>query len=165
MRTRLSLLAVLILAVGSAMADTIPPGDPEVAVGGGGLSGPVGNTFSFNVPGDTSPCATKTGFQCFAAFNNSGINWTNLAIFFPSGTTGITCSVLTPTPLFSACTVNFNEVLFTGGTGISAGTHFDIAVNANLSLGAQANVPEPATVSLFLTGLGAMIARRRLRKV
>ena len=62
-----------------------------------------------------------------------------------------------------------NEGIF---PGILSGSHFTIDLGSdpllawtpNEQFDATANVPEPATVVLFLTGAGMMAARRRFRK-
>jgi hypothetical protein len=162
-RAGLILLAVLILSVTSAKANGVPI-DPEVDVGGGSFSTSIfQSSFSFVVNVDTQPCRSGT-FDCFDG-NNQNQLWTTLQVTFPSSFIGtVTCKALL---FFSACNVVGNTVFFFGGQGIDLGEHFIIGVNnfpANTRLDVQANVPEPGTVGLFLAGIGALVARRKLHR-
>jgi len=164
-RAGLILLAALVLSAASAKANSVPV-DPEVDVGGSSFSTPIfQSSFSFIVNVDTFPCTLGFGsFDCFAVLNQNQ-NWTSLSLTFPSSFIGnVTCNALA---FFSGCSVVGNTVFFFGGTGIPLNGDFVIGVNnfpAGTQLDVQANVPEPGTVGLFLAGIGALVARRKLHK-
>lgn len=160
-------LAAMILFAASAQANGVPI-DPEVDVGGGSFSTNVfQSSFSFIVNVDTQTCTLPGGsgtFDCFDG-NNQNQLWTTLNVTFPSSFIGtVTCNALL---FFAGCNVVGNTVFFFGGQGIPVGEHFIIGVNnfpAGTQLDVQANVPEPGTVGLFLAGIGALLARRKLHK-
>ena len=153
--------------------------------GGGIASTNVGLNFIITVGANN--CALKGSgtfnYFCFDAFNASGVAITNLLVVFPNAFDVLTCGVIAGGP-FSTCTPSpgGKSILFSGGTGIPPGTgddeceedrdescagHFFIAfqgVSQGTDVSVQGNVPEPATLGLFLTGIGALVARRRLRK-
>ena len=166
-RAGLILFAALILYVASAKANGVPI-DPEVDVGGGSFSTNIfQSSFSFIVNVDTQTCTLAGGsgtFDCFDG-NNQNQLWTTLNVTFPSSFIGtVTCNALR---FFAGCIVLGNTVSFFGGQGIPVGEHFIIGVNnfpANTQLDVQANVPEPGTLGLFLAGIGALVARRKLHK-
>jgi hypothetical protein len=129
----------------------------------------TGFTFGFSVP--------SKGFGVLNFLNASGATWTSL-ILTETGVAAanISCSA----PGVFSCTVvalgsNAAKIVLTataGFTGIPNGNSFEIALGcvnstcwpANLSVSAAANaVPEPSTIALMLTGLGAVLTRRKLR--
>jgi hypothetical protein len=122
----------------------------------------VGTHFSF-----TSP---KSGSGTLAFLNASGVNWHNLDLMesvVPANL--ITCS----TNAFMHCSVTTMGGITTilasgvGGAfkGIPAGHAFSITFEGwpvgGVNFTAVANVPEPATLALLATGLGAIVTRRR----
>jgi hypothetical protein len=123
---------------------------------------PVGTHFSF-----TSP---KGGSGTLGFLNNSEINWHNLELV----ESGVPASEIDcTTDLFRHCSVTtvggITTILASGVgqkfRGIPAGTDFFIEFDgwpaAGVSFKGVANVPEPATLALFATGLGAIVTRRR----
>jgi hypothetical protein len=185
---------VLLLVVGSVMAfaDGIDPQVIIKGVGGGG-GAPVncgdhgcvnvGLNFSFGVP------AGGSGTLYFT--NKSGVNWTSLALIeiCKDGCAVPAADIKCHSYLFESCTTqtlkNGNvEILLAGvkgsqnpDKGILNGQSFAIqfaCVNKNcwpggLDFGGHANanasgVPEPGTIALMVTGLGALVSRRKMWK-
>ena len=176
---------VLLLIVGSvaAFADGI---DPKIIVGGAGsgtlVKGPcplcvgVGSTFGFTVP------ASGSGTLYFT--NQSGVNWNSLALVekgVPAA--DISCH----SSLFSSCTTETLkngsvEILLSGVVGhalwkdhgIPNGANFAISFSCvqggcwpgGLSFNGHGSssltaTPEPGTIALMVTGLGALVSRRK----
>ena len=127
----------------------------------------VGTQFAFNVP------AGGSGTLFFT--NGSGVNFINL-LLTESGVpaNAITCL----TSAFANCNVSTGASgitsLFLSGinpnfTGIPSGQNFSIVFQCNgnscwpggLGFSAIANVPEPTTMALMATGIGALITRRK----
>lgn len=157
---------------GIAHADSIA--DPTIiirdpACPGGCVS--VGTSFTFGTP------QSGTGTLFFT--NASGVDWFNLKLVesgVPSN--AITCV----TDAFANCslsTVNGITTILLSGVnanfaGIPAGHNFSIVFGCtsgkcdpwpgDLDFTAQANVPEPASMALMLTGIGALVSRRKLWK-
>ena len=174
------LLALLLLFGVGAWADTVPI-DPQIIIVGRGDPTPI---FGLTFPVPFGSCA-GTGLEsefCFEGINFSGVDWTNLALMItppdPSTAIGaLSCS----SDLFALnnCSGMVGGpgetlfVLFLQGTGPGIPTEpidFDppFAIGFSLfptgtTVSAAANVPEPGTMALFLTGVGALVARRRLR--
>lgn len=169
--TKVLVFAMLIvLSAVAAHADSIDPGviirDP-VGCPSGNCIPVFGLTFSFTTP------ASGTGALHF--LNASGVRWTSLILTevgVPS--VNVSCS----SNVFSCSVVSFGQngakiVLTAVGafTGIPAGNSFEIILGcanghcpawpAGLQFDAAANVPEPATMALLLTGLGAICTRRK----
>ena len=174
---------LMLLAVASAMAFADTINDPQVIIHGaassatcpeGGCKG-VGLVFSFKIP------SSGSGTLFFT--NDSGQNWTSLALIekgVPAA--DIKCH----TSLFSICTEKTLkngsvEIYMSVGDsenynkGIKNGQSFGITFACNgggcwpgsLSFGGRANgatIPEPGTLALLATGLGALISRRKLWK-
>jgi len=180
----------LLLVVGSVMAFADGINDPKIIIhgvnGGGGAPlgcGPggcmgVGVNFSFSTPKGGS------GFLYFT--NTSGKNWTSLTLI-ENGTVpaiDITCSQT----VFLNCTKKTLkngsvEIILSGVNkhgnnprdGILNGQSFDIGFSGTgkcpggpdcwpggLAFTAHAGtVPEPGTVALMVTGLGAIVSRRK----
>jgi hypothetical protein len=185
--SRISVLIALLLVFSvAAMADSIK--DPKIIIhgvqGGGGFSKcppsgctGVGMTFTF-----TSP---EKGEGTLFFTNASGKNWTSLKLIengVPAAS--VTCAQ----SLFLSCTVETLEngsveILLSGVhhkgqfnplNGIPAGSSFSInfsCVQGNcwpkggIAFQAQAGAaPEPGTIALLATGIGAIISRRKLWK-
>ena len=176
MRTRLGLLVafLLVFSVVIVKADTIPLGDPDVDVGGGGLSRHIPDTsFKFNVGHANCSGINGPGYFCFDAVNESDTRWLTLTITIPEGLGATTCQGLAEGGefeggIFNNCSVSGNVIVFSGGTGIGNDQHFFIAV-LGIPQGEEVTVvathnPEPGTMVLFLSGVGALLAGRRLRR-
>jgi len=175
----------LLLVLGSLMAFADGIKDPKIIIqgvnsGGTPLGCPpqgcqnVGVNFSFNIPN------SGKGFLFFT--NASGKNWTSLTLIekgVPAN--AISCAQT----LFLSCSTKTLkdgsvEILLSGikggqnaRKGILNGQSFEIGfacVNGDcwpggLGVGAHAGtVPEPGTVALMVTGLGAIVSRRKLWK-
>lgn len=177
----------IVLASAIAFADTI--NDPKVIIhgvggGGGGNSNicgthvctPVGVNFSFTVP--------KSGSGVLYFTNASGKAWTSLALI-ESGVPAadISCAQT----FFLSCTTKTLkngsvEILLSGirglnpRQGIGPGQNFLIqfacvgknscwpgGLNFTAHAG-TATTPEPGTIALVMTGIGAMFSRRKAWK-
>ncbi len=128
----------------------------------------TGTTFGFTVP--------SAGFGILHFLNASGASWHSL-ILTETGVAAanISCSA----PGVFGCTVqafgtNGAKIILTATgvmTGIPNGNSFEVllsCVNSScwpggLQVSAAANVPEPGTIALMLTGLGALFTRRKFR--
>jgi hypothetical protein len=175
---RLLLVAALTLSLAAiAQADTL--NDPKIIVGGTG-NAPIGlqpvpifgSSFSFISPSGTSPgtspCVVNGQDDIDCTFINNdtqgdhSVNWLTLQFLISPFQNGITCD---PGPFFAVCNVNEDgSVNFSGGSGIPFGAEFQMIVEGfdpNTGFTGNANVPEPATLVLLLTGAGAIIRRRR----
>jgi hypothetical protein len=175
----------LLLVVGSVMAFADGITDPKIIIhgvngGGSPLSCPptgcqnVGVNFNFNVP--------KSGSGTLFFTNASGKDWKSLTLI----ENGVSASAIScAQTLFLSCTTKTLkngsvEILLSGikggqnaRKGILNGQSFSIdfaCVQGNcwpggLGVGAHAGtVPEPGTVALMVTGLGAIVSRRKLWK-
>jgi hypothetical protein len=176
---------LMLLFVGSVMAFADGIGDPQIIIhgaGGNSAACPVGGctsinglTFNLKVP------ANGSGTLFFT--NNSGQNWTSLALI----ETGVPAvDIKCHSSLFGSCSV---ETLQSGkveillsisegnnpNSGIKNGQNFAITFACvktscwpgGLSVSGYANnasVPEPGTIALMVTGLGAMVSRRKIWK-
>ena len=174
----------MLLVVGSVMAFADGIKDPKIIIHGvSGGNAPqscghkgcqnVGVDFTFNVPN------SGTGFLFFT--NASGKNWTSLTLI-ESGVPAADISCDQTFYLNCTATTLKNgsvEILLSGikggqnpRTGIGAGQTFGIGfqcVSGNCWPGgtsftahATTAVPEPGTVALMVTGLGAMSSRRKV---
>lgn len=180
--SRLCLLLVLsLLCTGLAFADAIK--DPKIIIHGVSGSGApglshcppsgcteVGMNFEFSVP--------KHGTGTLFFTNASGQNWTSLRLI----ETGVPAEAVTcAQSLFLSCTVRTLEsgaveILLSGikghnpKDGIPSGASFSIGfacVDGNCwpggttFTGHAGSAPEPGTIALMLTGVGAIISRRK----
>jgi PEP-CTERM motif len=157
-------VVTVILTCLGAFATSNP--DPKIVIrdpvcGSGCTS--VGRNFSF-----TSP-VSGSGTLFFT--NATASSWTKLKLV----ETGVLASDISCSAphTFMNCSVATRNGVTTillsgvGGkfTGIAAGHSFDIRFGTwprgGVNFTAAANVPEPATLALFITGLGAIATRRR----
>ena len=172
---------VLLVVVGSAVAFADGIQDPKIIVHGanGGGNSPcgshqcqdVGINFSFNIP--------KSGKGTLYFTNVSGKNWTSLSLI----ETGVPAADISCTQtLFLNCTTKTLkngsvEILLSGikgglnpRNGILNGQSFAIGFACNpgcwpgggVITGHAGAAPEPGTVALMVTGLGAIFSRRKL---
>ena len=166
---------VILLCVASANATSIDPGiiirDP-VGCPSGSCVPITGLSFSFGVP--------SSGFGVLHFLNASGVTWSSL-ILTETGVAAInvTCS----SNVYSCSVVSFGQngakiVLTAAGglPGILNGHSFEVILgckNADcpgwpggleFSAVANSSVPEPGTMALLLTGVGAICSRRKLRR-
>ncbi len=160
---------VVLACAACAMANSAPP-DPIIKIKDPGC--PLSCTFVQGTQFNFSSPASGTGFVFFN--NASGIDWTSLKLVefgVPAG--AITCI----TDVFLGCTAtggpNGSTILLLSGLGpgfggITNGINFSIQFACstgcwpgNLPFHAVANVPEPGTVALVLTGLGGIVTRRK----
>ncbi|HKS75319.1 MAG TPA: PEP-CTERM sorting domain-containing protein [Terriglobales bacterium] len=170
--SRVFLILVVVAAFGalahadSSLDPTIVIRDPACPSGG---CMQVGTHFTFGVP--------STGQGTLFFTNVSGVNWTNLQLT----ESGVSANVIgCSSTAFANCTVstiNGLTTIFLSGInqnfmGITAGENFSIVFGCvndacwpgGLDFTATANVPEPGTVALVLTGLGGIVTRRRQLK-
>jgi hypothetical protein len=176
----------LLLVVGSAMAFANGINDPQIIIHGANGNAAsafthcppagctkVGLNFSFGVP------SSGSGSLFFT--NNSGVNWTSLMLIEPKQKNQVPAiDISCGSSLFSSCRTETLkngsvEILLAGakcGQGIKNGQSFSIQFACvgsscwpgGLNFNAHANVssvPEPGTVAFMVTGLGAIIARRK----
>ncbi|MBI3406530.1 MAG: PEP-CTERM sorting domain-containing protein [Acidobacteria bacterium] len=170
----LLVVAVILLSAATASANSI--NDPQIIVRDANpgvliLNNPV---VSINLNGQTG-CAVSSIPNPFGGTGNVFDVVCN--VFVPGG---VTLSSLTffvsplQTPLsglvfdnlFSTVFVDPNNqfVTFSGGNIVGA---FDmefefIGFASNTTVTVVSNAPEPATLALFLTGIGALVTRRKL---
>jgi hypothetical protein len=183
-----ALAAFVVLSAAQAQADSIPTGDPVIRTGAGTGSVPITSPkFSILTPTGNSP---TDGSDCFLIqggvstrapgcfFSNDitrgGGGVTIYELFFSvsksdfSGT--LSCALSTAlggvSPYFTECAAAPDGrpvVAFFGGPGIPFGDDFSMgfrAFNANTTFGGTAVIPEPGTLVLFVTGIGALLGRR-----
>ena len=126
----------------------------------------TGLTFGFQVP--------SSGFGILHFLNASGVTWTTLVLTETGvAAANISCS----SDVFSCAVVamgqNGAKIVLTGlgaGQGIPNGNSFEVLLSCvasncwpgGLQVDAAANVPEPGTMALLLTGLFALFTRRKL---
>ena len=167
----LLIVVVVALCASAALADSVL--DPTIVIrdpacpSGGCVS--VGSTFTFGVP--------NSGFGTLFFTNASGINWFSLKLT----ESGVAANAITCiTTAFANCSVStvggVTTILVSGVNGnfpgIANGENFSIVFQCNdgncwpggLDFTAVANTPEPGTMALLATGVGALWTRRRKLK-
>jgi hypothetical protein len=129
----------------------------------------VGTNFTFGVP--------NSGFGTLFFTNVSGVNWFSLKLT----ESGVAANAITCiTTAFANCSVStvggITTILVSGVngnfSGIGNGQNFSILFQCNdgncwpggLDFTATANTPEPGTMPLLATGIGALWTRRKLKK-
>ncbi len=167
------LATAITLAAGAAQATSIDPGiiirDPVGCPNHNCI--PITSlSFGFAVP--------SRGFGVLHFLNSTGVTWTSLILTEPGvPAVNVTCS----SDVFSCGVVAFGQngakIVLTAIndlTGIPAGNSFEIILGCKngkcnkwpermeFEAVANSSVPEPGTVALLLTGLGAMFTRRKL---
>ncbi|HVO59621.1 MAG TPA: PEP-CTERM sorting domain-containing protein [Terriglobales bacterium] len=159
------LTLVAVLSCITAFANSIP--DPRIIIKDpvcGGACTSVGTHFTFSSPNSGSGTLFFT--------NSSGTSWHSLKLI----ETGVPASAITCSAphTFATCSVSTNErgvttILLAGiggkFDGILDDHNFSITFGrwpaGGVSFKAIANVPEPTTLALFVTGLGALVSRRK----
>ena len=167
----LLIVGVVALCASAALADSVL--DPTIIIrdpacpSGGCIS--VGTTFNFGVP--------NNGFGTLFFTNASGVNWFSLKLT----ESGVAANAITCiTTAFANCSVStvggVTTILVSGingnFSGIGNGENFSIVFQCNdgtcwpggLDFTAVANTPEPGTMALLATGVGALWTRRRKLK-
>jgi hypothetical protein len=190
MRLFQALVMVVLLAMCASV--TLADGtDPNVKTVGGGGSTPItGTSFTFAyVPCDSIDGAPPESF-CFNGLNESSVGWTNLQVTtnysFAGGSAPTlddwSCGIMEEgfVTEFASCTIESVTNNLTTMTGSVVTLYFggeipntdgtpdfyttETGVTATTgTLNANVVTPEPGTLALLLTGIGAFAARRRLR--
>jgi hypothetical protein len=178
---------VLLVVVGSAVAFGTSVNDPKIIIRGVSGSGPislthcpeqgctsVGMNFKFSSP----PSGSGTLFFT----NASGQTWTSLTLI-EHGHQVLASDISCQTSLFLSCSTktlkNGDVAIVLSGIkgdlnsqkGIATGQSFSIRFacvgkscwpgGLDFSAHANATVPEPGTIALMVTGLGALVSRRK----
>lgn len=175
----------LLLLIGSALAFADGINDPKVIIhgvnGGNSPCGPhncqgVGINFTFDIP------KSGSGFLYFT--NDSGKNWTSLTLIVEA-TSIAPSSVSCAQTFFLSCRTKTLkdgdlEIILSGvhgglnpRDGIQSGQSFTIGFACSPSCWPKGGIPvsghagaapEPGTVALMATGLGAIFSRRKMWK-
>jgi hypothetical protein len=178
----LAILVGVVLLAAAAFADSNH--DPKIIIGDPVCNGCISvtsNHFSFTLP--TTQGSFFTGKLQFQ--NNSGKTWYNL--FLTESVVpwqNVSCNKhsaffndceIVPSSKNNSTTIEFLNLAPNPKSGILNGGVFSLnfqpvdenAWPSGTSFDGKANptvVPEPASVTLFIAGLGAIVARRKLSK-
>ncbi len=175
---------VMLLVVVSAMAFADGIKDPTVIVKGlsGNSDGRADGCeytcaklfFNFTTP------ASEPGTLDFT--NDTSVTWTSLTLVERGNSVPLADITCFTSSIFTNCTRALSghgpnghpELIFSGGTGIAPGSNFAIGFGCKggcwpggVSFGGYANkpnglaAPEPGTIALMTTGLGALVSRRK----
>jgi hypothetical protein len=177
----------MLLVVVSAMAFADGIKDPTVIVkglgGNGFLSGDgcqytcASFIFNFSTP------SQEPGTLDFT--NATNVTWTSLTLVERGNSVPLADITCFTSSMFTNCTRALTghgpgghpELIFSGGTGIAPGANFAIGFGCDkktgacwpggVSFGGYANkpngisTPEPGTLALMVTGVGALVSRRK----
>ncbi len=169
---------MVLACAGPALANGIT--DPQIIVrdGSPGVITLTNNSFNINLPNTPGCTSTQITFNGLPAtdtvctiFVDAGVILHTLT-FYITPTQGLLTGAIDPgnfPNFFTTVFVDPNNtgVTFLGGNivGPQDGLHFEfIGFQNNTGVSVGVNTPEPATLGLFLTGVGALVARRRLRR-
>jgi hypothetical protein len=172
------LLLMVALFAPLASANSVPGTDPRIII-----NDPICSSIVTVTSAQFSFQANANGQGVVCLTNATGMDLVSLSInvIQPPGT-NFPSDFQCGGEAFMNCTFtltgNILNILFSGVNtiflGIPAGNEFTIDLNSpdgqggwgsNAQFTAVANaVPEPGTLSLFLAGLGTLVARRRMRK-
>ena len=173
------ILIILGLSCSAALADGI---DPALGVSGGTGSTPWPGSFTFTINNETASCDDVCDFTSGAFFINAG-TITNFDFSFDTLQGPFTALEGSAFPIVTTIVPGFEALLSGGtisplsacdgcGTGTQIGTqifgdfvfNMDGVVNGTkVTVTSNVPVPEPGTMILLLSGLGAM-GLRRLRR-
>jgi hypothetical protein len=178
-RLRIGCLLLLVAMFAPlANADSVPGTDPRIII-----NDPICSSIITVTSSQFAFQANASGQGVVCLTNATGMDLINLSIdvIQPPGT-NFPSDFQCGGDAFMNCVFTLNgnilNILFSGVNsiflGIPAGNEFLIDLTApeggggwgtNAQFSATANaVPEPGTLSLFLAGLGTLVARRRMRK-
>ncbi len=189
----LSLLAFVFLLSGLARADSTTPTDPRIGIAGSGNSTDVGLTFSFTsnaTGGGIFDFINNSGQDWFNLSITTKFPGGDLNKDYQCAAPGIfmNCQFSLSSDGSMINVLFFGVGSGTGSagtlaaasrddtfTGIRNGQEFIISLNnpgsstvggwvPNTRFDAIANIPEPASMTLFLVGLGAIAIGRKLRR-
>jgi len=183
MKISLVCAVVLLLVAASSMAFADSNTDPKViikgignnVIGGDGCQYTCAQMFfNFKTP--------PSGFGTLDFTNNTDVTWTSLTLVERGNSVPLADISCFASTVFTNCTRALSgngpgghpELIFSGGTGIAPGGNFQIGFSCNpscwpggLSFGGYGNkpngltTPEPGTIALMVTGLGALVSRRK----
>ena len=188
MKTSQVCAVALMLLVGSVLAFADGMNDPKVIINGLGNSNIIGGDacqytcaqmfFNFKTPQNGSGILDFT--------NNTDVTWTSLTLVERGNNPTIYQISCFASTVFTNCLKAVTgqglgghpELIFSGGTGIAPGENFKLKFlcssgcwpNNGVGFGGYANTPngistpEPGTIALMVTGVGALVSRRKMWK-
>lgn len=140
---------------------------------------PFSVMFSSCVAGELPNGLTADG--CFAGVNRTGSNWTSLQIIFPNdlvlNSQPVDCSLAPSDNIFLSpdCTVDQQQYTLTFANGVLGNNDFFFITEAGVPaelfpvgvatvLSTTATTPEPSSLLLLATGLGAALLVTKLER-